>query len=196
MMTQTSVKMCDVITAILAAMLVGVVTGQAPNVTVTRLDTSIVMLSWTAPDNDSYTGYTISFQGAGVSYITNQPIPKTASSYVVEGLKSSTDYKICVTGVKTPPHDVTCINTRTIDPMRIDGIIAMLVVIGYVLICVLIGWCWWRHKKASHGLEKGHGSRDLAAASYNNDIEEDDNSLGRYRKRSSMTRNDLGRTSL
>ena len=110
--------------------------------------TSSIELEWIVADPSLVENFVVQSKKINSESITKSGLIEEYS-YVVEDLRTNTNYEICVlVNYKDAASEdgVECVIFSTVPLIRFSSWIALLGVLGYVLLMVLLAYICWRHK--------------------------------------------------
>lgn len=132
--------------------------------------TSSIAIDWVIPK--FYQDKVKNFEVQGKKRNSSAIISSTAltsehRSYIIEDLRTNTDYEVCVfvtvvdiDGVNGPVEYEDCKYLSTIAIMRVGSIIGLIVALGYILLMILLGYLCWRYHKSKILAEQAKKEED------------------------------------
>ena len=111
-------------------------------------DTSKISITWTVNDagHDVESFIVESRKTDGKDKIVSPPLNGSVRGYVVEDLRTNTEYQICLKpSVESKPDaQPECEVFKTLATIRKDSILVLLLVLGYLLLMIIIGIICWK----------------------------------------------------
>lgn len=132
-----------------------------------KSSTSSIKVNWSVPNGYFLKEYRIQATKETSDSLMVSPTfhGDNETDYELHDLMTNSDYLVCIDAIVTGLNNteyIECISSFTIPVIRVDSVVVLCCVLGYLLLMVLIGYLCWRRahkKKAEQEAEEEEGGQ-------------------------------------